>query len=156
MTGNRTLDKIILFGNGGVVLLALGLVIYSHLFIKSPLVDQLSQMDKLKNETMEASTSAPLEFKRVILNLPSRHTRLRFLEIQVNIDTFEADQKNFLKTKEYVVYDAIFQIAGVMEPNDLNSVTGKILLEGRLKSYLNEYFKDDVIKKIYFSKFVVQ
>lgn len=156
MTGNRTLDRILLITSAVVTLAATGLVIYSHLYIKAPPIDQEQEIEKLKKQSMAISNSAPLELKRVILNLPSRHTRLRYLEIQVNLETFHPEQKEFLTAKEYVIYDALIKIAGAMDPTDLNSVTGKILLEGRLKNYLNENFKDDVIKKIYFSKFVVQ
>lgn len=156
MTGNRTLDHILLITNALVALAAAGLVIYSHLYIKTPPINQDLEIEKLKRQSMAISSSAPLELKKIILNLPSRHTRLRYLEIQVNLEAFHPDQKDFLKAKEYVIYDAIIKIAGAMDPSDLNSVTGKILLEGRLKNYLNENFKDDVIKKIYFSKFVVQ
>lgn len=156
MTGNKKLDRIIILANLIITLGAVGVVIYSNLFIETPLVNQSQELEELRSKAHGQANVSPLEFKRVILNLPSSETRLRFLEIQVNIEPFLEGQKPELVSREYVIYDSIIDIAGKMSPDELNSITGKILLEGRLKKYLNESFQNQIVKKIFFSKFIIQ
>ena len=156
MTGNRTLDRIIIIINLVITFSAVGIVIYSHLFIEAPAISQEVELEQLKAQALDDATVTPVEFDRVVLNLTNSGSRLRFLEIQINIEPFSEDQKSFLSEREYIVYDAIINIASRMPPDDLNSITGRILLEGRMKKYLNDSFKEQIVKKIYFSKFVVQ
>jgi flagellar FliL protein len=43
-----------------------------------------------------------------------------------------------------------------MKASELNSITGKILLESRIKKRLNSILGAPIIKRIYFSKFIIQ
>lgn len=156
MTGNRTLDKVIILANLVITLGAVGVVIYAHLFIEAPLVNQSLELEQLRSKALGQASVTPLEFKRVILNLPSSENKLRFLEIQVNIEPLTEEQKPGLVSREHIIYDAVIDIAGKMTPDELNSITGKILLEGRMKKYLNDSFQEQIVKKIYFSKFIIQ
>jgi flagellar FliL protein len=50
----------------------------------------------------------------------------------------------------------VIQVAAQMEASDLDSMTGKMTFEGRVKKMVNEKLGQPVIKQIYFSTFVVQ
>lgn len=156
MTGNKLFDKILILLNLTVVFGAVGLIYYSQNMIPPEEINQEEAFKELKEKSHKTLNTKPIEFNRTLLNLSSSKSRLRFLEIKVSIETFDLEDQEFVKTKEYVVYDAIINIASAMKPNELNSVTGKLLLESRLKNHLNEYFQDDIVKKIYFSQFVIQ
>ena len=94
--------------------------------------------------------------KRVIVNLPSRSKKLRFLEITTEIVPFNDDQVAEIEKNKHIVRDTFLDIAGEMPPEELNSLTGKILLENRIKTRLNKEMGAKIVQELYFTKFVVQ
>lgn len=92
----------------------------------------------------------------IVVNLYSRETRLRFLSTQMNIELYKEKDRDFVASLKAIINDALIDIAGNMRPSELNSITGRILLENRIKARVNEHIKRPILKKIYFSKFIVQ
>lgn len=156
MTGNPKLDKILLGLNGLVALASAGLVFYAHNNIKPPPTDQAAEETTLVTDAYTESQLKPYEFKSMIVNLYSEGSRLRFLDVKISILTFKEADKELIKEREYIFKTKLIEIAGLMTPEELSSVTGKILLESRLKKAITEALGASVIKKIYFGKFVVQ
>lgn len=156
MTGNPKLDKIILGVNALVVSAAVGLVFYSHNMIKPLPTDQAGELGDMIENTMSEYEKPPVTFEELIVNLYSREARLRFLNTKLNIELFEEKDRNLVMTMKPHIFDSLIDIAGNMKPKELNSVTGKILLEKRVKDRSNAIAKRPVIKKILFSKFIIQ
>ncbi len=149
-------QKILIIANFVVVVLGLGLVYYSHNMIKPEPTNQTAEADELKAKALESSQLQPVPIKKFVVNLHSRSTRLRYLDLEMNILTFHQDQKELVKENEHVFKDVVIEIASQLEPDDLDSVTGKILLENRIKKQVNAKFGQPVAKQIFFSGFVVQ
>ncbi|MBY0515765.1 MAG: flagellar basal body-associated FliL family protein [Bacteriovoracaceae bacterium] len=156
MTGNPMFDKILLGANGAVAILAAGLVFYAHNGIKRPPTDQKSEEASLIQTAELENQIKPFEIKKMIVNLYSEGSRLRYLDIDMGILPFKEGDLAVIKEREYLFKTKLIEIAGGMTPDDLTSITGKILLETRLKKATNEALGAPVVKKIYFAKFVVQ
>lgn len=156
MTGNSGLDKIIILINAIVIGLAVALVIYSHTLISKPLTDSNSEFGGLIENSMLELQKAPVTLEKITVNLYSRERRLRFLDTQMNIALFNEGDRAKVKAIKTHIFDALIDIAGNMHPNELNSVTGRILLENRIKKRVNSLVGRSLIKKIYFSKFIIQ
>ena len=156
MTGNPSIDKVIIAINALVISACVGLVYYSNNMIKPKALDTNAEFSKMVDDSMVELKKQPIVFKEIVLNLYSRQRRLRFLNLILNIDVFEEGQKEIIATYKPKIIDSLIDITGNMKPQDLNSITGKILLESRLKNKVNNYIGKPVIKKIYFSKFIVQ
>lgn len=151
------LQKILILANLVVVLAGAGLVFYSHNMIKPEPTNQAAETEKLKADAIAQTQVQPVPIKKFIVNLHSRSSRLRFLDIEMNVLTFNDEQKEIVKAHEYIFKDVVIEIASYLEPDDLDSVTGKILLENKIKKKVNEKLGEiPVIKQIYFSTFVVQ
>jgi flagellar FliL protein len=151
------LQKILIIANLVVVLAGAGLVFYSHTMIKPEPTNQDVETQKLKDEAIAQTQVLPVPLKKFVVNLHSRSSRLRYLDIEMNILTFREDQKEIIKANEHIFKDAVIEIASHLDPDDLDSVTGKILLENKIKKRVNEKLGEPpVIKQIYFSGFVVQ
>lgn len=156
MTGNAGLDKLILALNGVVIAAACGLVIYSHTVISPPPVDTALELGNMIENSMQEYQKPTVAMEEIVVNLYSRETRLRFLNTQMNIELYKEKDRDFITSLKAIINDALIDIAGNMHPNELNSITGRILLENRIKTRVNEHIKRPVLKKIYFSKFIVQ
>ena len=156
MTGNPLFDKILLGVNGLVAIGAAALVIYSHTSIKPMPTDQVLEEKSLQEIAAADNQITPVMFKKMVVNIYAEGTRLRYLETEIGLLPFSEADKEGLKKAEHLLQDALIDIAGKMSPEELASVTGKILLEGRLKKRLNEKIGNVVIKQIYFTKFIVQ
>jgi flagellar protein FliL len=151
------LQKILIIVNLAVVLAGAGLVFYSHNMIKPEPTNQDAETQKLKDEAIAQTQVLPVPIKKFVVNLHSRSSRLRYLDIEMNVLTFTDDQKELVKASEHIFKDSVIEIASHLDPDDLDSVTGKILLENKIKKRVNEKLGEPpVIKQIYFSGFVVQ
>lgn len=149
-------QKILIILNLVIVLAGAGLVFYSHNMIKPEPTDQVAEAENLKKEALESSQIQPVPIKKFVVNLHSRSTRLRYLDVEMNVLPFHEDQKELIKANEYIFKDVVIEIASHLEPDELDSVTGKILLENKIKKQVNAKLGQPVVKQIYFSGFVVQ
>jgi len=156
MTGKPLFDKILLGLNGLVALAAAGMVFYAHNNIKPVPTDQKAEQTSLEQTAFEESQMKAYDFKAMVVNIYSEGTRLRYLDVELGVLPFKESDRVLIKEREYVFKNALVSIAAGMSPDELTSVTGKILLESRLKKATNEALGAPVVKKIYFSKFVVQ
>ncbi len=156
MTGNPMIDKVLLGLNGLVAIGAAAMVFYAHNNLKPPPTDQAAEEKSLESGVVAEAQVTPHTFKKMVVNIQSPGTRLRYLEVEMGVLPFAEGDKETIKSLEYKFQNALIDIAGSMSPDELSSVTGKILLEGRLKKRLNEEFGSALIKQIYFSRFIVQ
>lgn len=151
------LQKILIIMNLVIVLAGAGLVFYSHNMIKPDPTNQAAESEALKSEAVAATQIQPVPIKKFVVNLHSRSSRLRYLDIEMNVLTFREDQKPIIKANEHIFKDIVIEIASHLEPDELDSVTGKILLENKIKKKVNAKLGEPpVVKQIYFSGFVVQ
>jgi len=156
MTGNQSIDKIILGLNGIIVAAALALVFYSHNILKAPPADPQAEFTQMTRDSMVELEKPSVSFPEMVINLYSRQARLRFLSFKINIEVFDSGQQSTVGLYKFYIADSIIDIIGNMEPKELNSITGRILLESRIKKRVNSYIGQPTIKKIYFSKYVIQ
>ncbi len=150
------MQKILILLNLVVALGGAGLVFYSHNMIKPAPTDQAAEAEALKKTALEEAHLTPVPIKKFVVNLHSRSSRLRYLDLEMNVLTFHNDQKELVKGREYVFKDVVIEIASQLDPEELESVTGKMLLENRIKKQVNAKLGQPVVKQIFFSGFVVQ
>lgn len=149
-------QKVLILLNLVIALAGAGLVYYSHNMLKPEPTDQVAEAEAMKNEAIATTQIQPVPIKKFVVNLHSRSSRLRYLDLEMNILTFHEDQKELVKTNEHIFKDVVIEIAAHLEPNELDTVTGKILLENRIKKQVNAKLGQPVVKQIFFSGFVVQ
>lgn len=151
-----SVQKILIIANLVVVLAGAGLVYYAHNMLKPEPTDQALEAQKLKDNAMEQSQVQSVPMKKFVVNLFSRSTRLRYLDVEMNILPFHADQTELIKASEHIFKDVLIEIASQLEPAELDTLSGKILLENKIKKQVNAKLGQPVVKQIYFSGFVVQ
>lgn len=150
-------QKILIIVNLVVVLLGAGLVYYSHNMLKPVPVDQAAETEAMKNDAATIGQITAVPIKKFVVNLHSRSTRLRYLDLEVSLMPFHQDQAEIIKANEHIFKDVVIDVASHLGPEDLDSVTGKILLENKIKKQVNAKLGETpVIKQIFFSGFVVQ
>jgi flagellar FliL protein len=150
-------QKILIFLNLIVALVSAGVVFYAHNVIKPVPIDQKAEAQALKDNAANNRNIHPTLIKKFAVNLYSQGTRLRYLDLEMNILTFEESQKAIIKSNEHLFKDIVIETASQLSPDDLDPITGKILFENKIKQQINAKIGDPpVVKKIYFSVFVVQ
>ncbi|MCY4523983.1 MAG: flagellar basal body-associated FliL family protein [Halobacteriovoraceae bacterium] len=132
------------------------LFVYTQLIYKPPLPDNEQEKAKLKEDAVDEIVTKSFKVDKLIVNLPSRKTRLRFLAITTHLMPFKDDQINDIERKEAQIKDIIIKQTSRFKPNELNTISGKIILESRLKKAINTLFPKKIVKDIHFSRFVVQ
>ncbi len=133
-----------------------GAVFYAHNMIKPAPTDQAAEAESLKSGALEQAQVKAVPIKKFVVNLHSGSNRLRYLDLEMNILPFQNEQAELIKASEYIFKDILIEIASHLEPDDLDTLSGKILLENKIKKQVNTKLGQPVVKQIYFSGFVVQ
>jgi len=156
MTGSKTIDTALMGFATLATLAALGVFVYTEMVFKRPLPD--NQIEKANLIKDSESSVAPEVFKldKMIINLNSAGSRLRFLDVEIHLVPFKSQSVERFEAQKAIIKDAIIDISSNMEPDELNSVAGKILLEERMRRRINDFYGKPLVKEIYFSRFVVQ
>ncbi len=156
MTGNPAIDKAILGLNGLIMLACAGLVVYSHTMITKPATKRSLEYGNLIEGSIQEYQKPPVVMDEIVVNLYSREVRLRFLNTQMNLVLFDEQDRELVMQLKAHINDALIEVAGNMSPKEINSVTGRIRLETRVKKLINGLIGKPTIKKILFAKFIVQ
>ena len=158
MLGIPIVDKIIALINVLAVSVVVGFFAYSNFIAKTPPIDEQIEEMLLEKSAMINNESKSYKVDKLIINLQSRSTRLRFLDTEVNLEPFSvADLEYFAQAvPKAIIYDTIIDLVSQMKPQELTSLSGKIILGSRIKNHLNQAFRQKKIKRVFFSTFVVQ
>lgn len=150
------LEKVFLIISVLATLAAGGVFVYTDFIYKKPIPDNEKELQALKDEVSKGAAFKTFKLKKFTTNLYSRKTRLRYLNLEAYIEPFAEEQINQLEEKESIIYDTVILTAGRLKPEDLNSLSGKILFENKVKNNINDLYEEPVVRKVYFSVFVVQ
>lgn len=148
----------------GVMILAtlavVGLFYYTEKMYKKPPIDEGAEKADLLTSVDTKGIPTFFKVDKMIVSLIPRNeaanSRMRWLEIEMHLVLFETSDLEEMKTNLPVVQDRIIDIASKMGPDELNSLSGKILLEDRLKREINKAMNRPVVKNIFFASFIVQ
>lgn len=156
MTGIPILDKIIAGILFATLAAVLGIFVYTESIYKRPLPEDEWEFVKMQKEINREITGKTFKLDKLNINIKSRLGNLRYISIEIHFLPFKDKFFAQLENNAPMIYDTVIRIAGVMTPEELNSVAGKILLETRIKKEVNALLGRAIIKKLYFTTFVVQ
>ncbi len=139
-------------------LFAIGVYIYTENIYKRPLPSESSAYKEFMEEIKNSSFKETFKSDALAINLPVQNSRLRFLSLQTEIEPLKPKYLEKFSTEfgRSLVNDSVIEVTSQMDPEELNTVSGKLLLEGRIKKSINEKFGKPVIRRIFFTKFVIQ
>jgi len=156
MTGKPILDTILKYFNITGCLLGISIFVYTELIYTRPLPNAFDEYKKMQEEARNLSKSPSYKLDKITINLVSKHTKLRYLDIEMQIVPLRTKDVSLLEKIAPLIYDQIIDISGKMLPEEINTVTGKLLYEDRLKKSINNIVGRPTVKEIYFTRFVVQ
>tara|TARA_R110000868_G_scaffold226115_12_gene478647 strand:- start:454 stop:924 length:471 start_codon:yes stop_codon:yes gene_type:complete len=156
LTGKKLIDTILI----GLMLLAtlatVGVFVYTQILYERPLPNPAAEKAKMMAQAKEQLFPNSYKLDKLIINLPSKSSRLRFLDVQAYLVPFSSEATDSFDKKKAKIQDIFIEVASAIEPNELGTISGKILLESRLKKKINELFPKPLVKNIQFTDFVIQ
>ena len=160
MTGKKLIDMILL----GVMILAtlavVGLFYYTEKMYVKPPIDENAEKAALMSSIDAKGIPTFFKVDKMTISLVPKNeaanSRMKWLEVEMHLTLFESKDLDMLKANLPLLQDRIIDIASKMGSDELNSLTGKILLEDRLKKEINKALKKPVVKNIFFASFIVQ
>lgn len=137
-----------------------GFFYYTEKIYKKPPVDEKSEKLALMNSVSVKSIPTFFKIDKMTISLIPKNealnSRMRWLEVEMHMTLFDTADLSLAKAYLAIIQDRIIDVSSKMGPDELNSLTGKILLEDRLKKEINSALKKPVIKNIFFASFIVQ
>jgi flagellar protein FliL len=155
MTGNKKADLAIMITSLVASLAVMGVIAFRMFIFQKQLPDPQALQNLLIQERKDIDTGT-FPMKKMIVNLQSRKSRLRFLDIKLDLMPFSRRDLDVLARNRHTIQDIIIDTASRMYPHELNKLTGRIILENRIKGQVQDRLGYPIIKNIYFSRFVIQ
>lgn len=156
MKGVAKLDLLIISAFSIATFAITGLFYYTIHVAPKPLPKEKANLEKLKSVVRPNELVTGIPVKRILVNLPSNSGRLRFLELEISLFPLKSENKKKIEKNLPVLKDTIINVVSKMAPDELNSISGKILLEERIKRKFHSSVNEKLISKIFYTKFVVQ
>jgi flagellar FliL protein len=160
MTGKKMLDMILLALMTLTTLAVIGLFYYTEKIYKRPPIDEKKEREAFLKDNDPKALPAFYKLDKLTVSLVPKENnanqRMRYLELEIHLVLFKSEDAGIIKTYQPVVQDKIITISSKMGADELNSLTGKILLEDRLKKEINKSLGKPVVKSIFFSRYIVQ
>lgn len=160
MTGKKLIDMILLGTMTLTTLAVIGLFYYTEKMYKRPPINESKEREAFLKEGNPKALPAFYKLEKMTVSLvpkdPTGIQRMRYIELEVHLVLFSGDDAGFIKTYLSVVQDKIITVTSKMGAEELNSLTGKILLEDRLKKEINKGLGKLAVKSIFFSRYIVQ
>ncbi len=160
MTGKKLLDMILLGVMTLTTVAVIGLFYYTEKVYKRPPIDENKEKAALLKENDPKALPIFYKLDKMTVSLvpkdPNANQRMRYVELEISLVLFKSEDAGIIKTYQSVVQDKIITISSKMGADELNSLTGKILLEDRLKKEINKSLGKPVVKSIFFSRYIVQ
>lgn len=160
MTGNKKVDTIIVLIMLLATLASAGVFVYTEVLHKAPVVSDEQQKKEMLSSVGTNAIPQFFKIEKMVISLVPKdeasNARMRWLEIEMHLILFDPMDETYLKDHIAIVKDRMIEIASRMGADELNSVSGKILLEDRLKREINKALLKPVVKNIFFTNFIVQ
>lgn len=156
MTGKKLIDIILI----GLMLLATlataGVFVYTQFFYERPLPDPAVERAKMHEQAKEQLFPNSYKIDKLTINLPARSSRLRYLDMQAYLVPFTSEATESFDQHKAAIQDIVIDVASSIDPDELATVSGKILFENRIKKRVNALFPQPLVKKVQFTDFVIQ
>jgi len=156
MTGRLMVDLILM----GMSLLATlgtaGLLYYQNFIYQRPMIDVTQQEGQMIEEVKKSLEISGLKLEDMTFNISSRVGRLRFLDLSVEVMPMPGLPLKVLEDHKIALQDIFILKASEMNDDELNTVSGKLIFESRIKEEAELLFKRPAISRVVFTKFVIQ
>ncbi len=160
MTGKKLIDTILTAVSLLTTLAVIGLFYWTEKIYKKPPIDEEKEKKELLASTSQKEIPTLFKVDKMILSLSNNseknNQRLHWIEVETNLALFNEEMLPTLKEKLPLIQDRIIAVCSKMGKEELSTLSGKVLLEERLKNEINKVLNDKVVKNIFFSKFVIQ
>ena len=135
----------------------LSVFVYEGFIFEKPLLEDSKELEVFKNDVgMIGSNRDTYQIDKLLINLPTKTSRLRHLDVNIYLVPFQGDDVRLFEEHKAIVQDKIIDIAGRMSAEELGSISGKLLFESRIKREVNSILGKKSVKKVYFTRFVIQ
>ena len=160
MTGKKLLDMILLGVMALTTFAVIGLFYYTEKVYKRPIIDEAKEKEAFLKSADPKALPAFYKLDKMTVSLvpvsPTVIHRMRYVEFEIQLVLFNSEDSGIIKTYLPIVQDKIITVASKMGAEELNTLTGKIILESRLIKEMNASLGKPVIKSIFFSRYIVQ
>jgi len=158
MTGNKIIDFVL----GTLTLLitagTLGVFVYTEVVYQRPVISDEAEKKEMMSDIAKAESQEAVALGKITLNIKSDRpsARLRFLDVEASLVPFSGRATSLIAANKKQITDGFIDVASRMSPEELASISGRILLESRLKKRIEEITGPQTIKEVLFTSFIIQ
>lgn len=137
---------------------ALGVFIYTEMIYQRPPVSDSVEKEKMMKDIAASEAVDAVPLGKITLNIQADRpsSRLRFLDVEASLVPFTTSGATKIEENKKQITDSFIDVASRMSPEELGSISGRILLESRLKKRIEDITGPQTIKEVLFTSFVIQ
>lgn len=124
--------------------------------IERPDLDDAKEKEKFLKLEAEKQKIIFYSLPKIQTNITSPYQRVMQVELTIALEPSDARLIPEIGTYQAFINDLVISIVSQNTSEELNSVSGKIILAEKIKNGLNEKMRKNAIKRVLFSTFSVQ
>jgi flagellar FliL protein len=106
-------------------------------------------------ESQKVSIICPL--KSFVVNLlDKRGVERRYLKVTIEVEVVNAADKQLIESNDPQLRDSVLLLLSDQTLNEINTMEGKLALKQELLSRMKQILGEGVVRRIFFTEFVVQ
>ena len=110
-----------------------------------------------KAETKKEKVSIICPIKSFVVNLLDKQdVGKRYLKVTMELEVGKEDDKLLIEKNTPQIRDTVLLLLSSQTLKEINTMEGKLELKQTLLSRMNQILEDGVVRRIYFTEFVVQ
>jgi flagellar protein FliL len=155
LTGKKVIDRMVITASLLATLATAAVFLYTEIIYQKQLPQNKTEFNNFIQNQKQTAAPSSVKLKNIIVNLKSRTSRLRFLDVEIHLIPFSVRYEESINQNLNVIYDTIIDMTSGQDPDYLNTVMGKEKLSSELRSAINELLRKNIIKEILFTKFII-
>jgi len=127
----------------------------AHFKVDRPDLDDKLEKKKFLDQQLSTNKIEYYQLPKIQTNVVSSSNRMMHVEMTISIEPSKKVPTNHFKKFEAQILDLIISTVSQKSPEEMNTVSGKIIFTDQIKNGMNEITGGENVKRIFFSTFSV-
>ncbi len=133
-----------------------GAFYYTLKVYQRPEIKDEKELVKLFYEAKKETFVSTFPFDKMLINLYTPGNKLRFLSLEVHFLPVMGSYLAIIEENKSQIIDGMIRVIGKQNPDEIVTLSGKLLLAERIRKETNRLLKKDIVKNVLFPTFIVQ
>ncbi len=150
------LGVLLILVNTLLVLAALGMMVYTKLLFKRPVISEETELEKKIDEVKAPAEKSLVSFDQILVNIAMTSGKTHYATLQFTVECRTQAVASLVEAKKAHLIDKVIASLSKRQITELNTIQGKLLLKTELLREFNALTEPGGVTDMFFPTFILQ